>query len=125
MPFTRATSATNEISIAITLSMSWRPSLVPRAAALTTFASIRGMSVLTLPRVSGWPVSGSSSLAMSTVPGAVMITAVSRCRASTPKAMYAAMMDPETWAIPAVMTVISSDCVIRARNGRMVRGASV
>jgi len=28
-------------------------------------------------------------------------------------------------AMPAVMTVISSDSVIRGRNGRIVRGASV
>ena len=59
------------------------------------------------------------------VPGAVMITAVSRCRASTPKAMYAAMMAPEMWAIPDVITVMSSDRVSRGRNGRMVSGASV
>ena len=59
------------------------------------------------------------------VPGAVMITAVSRCLASMPKAMYAAMMDPEMWAIPEVITVISSERVIRGRKGRIVRGASV
>ena len=29
------------------------------------------------------------------------------------------------WAIPAVMTVMSSDSVIRGRNGRIVSGASV
>jgi hypothetical protein len=34
------------------------------------------------------------------------------------------MMAPETWAMPAVITTISSDRVSRARNGRMVRGAS-
>ena len=43
------------------------------------------------------------------VPGAVMITAVSRCRASMPKAMYATMIEPEMWAMPDVITVISSD----------------
>ena len=59
------------------------------------------------------------------VPGAVMMTAASRCRASTPKAMYASMMLPEMWAIPAVMTVISSERVIFDRNGRIVSGASV
>ena len=42
-----------------------------------------------------------------------------------PKAMYAAMMEPEMWAMPEVMTVISSERVIRGRNGRMVSGASV
>ena len=35
------------------------------------------------------------------------------------------MMPPEMCAIPDVMTVISSDSVIRGRNGRMVSGASV
>ena len=35
------------------------------------------------------------------------------------------MMPPEMCAIPAVMTVISSDSVIRGRKGRMVSGASV
>ena len=35
------------------------------------------------------------------------------------------MMDPETWAMPAVITVISSDRVIPGRNGRIVSGASV
>ena len=35
------------------------------------------------------------------------------------------MMPPEMCAIPAVMTVISSDIVISGRNGRMVSGASV
>ncbi len=39
--------------------------------------------------------------------------------------MYAAMIDPDTCAMPAVITVISSDCVMRGRNGRMVSGASV
>ena len=38
---------------------------------------------------------------------------------------YAAMMAPEMWAMPAVMTVISSDMVISSRNGRIVSGASV
>ena len=35
------------------------------------------------------------------------------------------MMPPEMCAIPAVMTVISSDSVMRGRYGRMVSGASV
>ena len=34
-------------------------------------------------------------------------------------------MPPEMCAIPAVITVISSDCVISGRYGRIVRGASV
>ena len=35
------------------------------------------------------------------------------------------MIDPEMCAMPDVMTVISSDRVIRERKGRMVSGASV
>src|SRR6266566_965651 len=35
------------------------------------------------------------------------------------------MIEPETCAMPAVITVISSERVIRGRNGRIVRGASV
>ncbi len=34
-------------------------------------------------------------------------------------------MPPEMCAMPEVITVISSDCVIFGRNGRMVSGASV
>ena len=49
------------------------------------------------------------------VPGAVMMTAVSRCFASTPNAMYATMMEPEMCAMPAVITVISSERVIFER----------
>jgi hypothetical protein len=75
--------------------------------------------------VSGCSVSGTSILAIRMVPGAVMITAVSKCRASTPNAMYAPMMPPETCAMPAVMIVISSDRVISGRKGRMLSGASV
>ena len=35
------------------------------------------------------------------------------------------MMPPEMCAMPDVITVISSDCVIRGRYGRIVSGASV
>ena len=35
------------------------------------------------------------------------------------------MMPPEMCAMPEVITVISSDCVMRGRNGRIVSGASV
>ena len=35
------------------------------------------------------------------------------------------MIEPEMWAMPDVITVISSERVIRGRNGRMVSGASV
>src|SRR5215475_12241535 len=35
------------------------------------------------------------------------------------------MIAPETWAMPLVMTVMSSERVISGRKGRMVSGASV
>ncbi len=35
------------------------------------------------------------------------------------------MMPPDTWAMPAVMIVISSDMVMSGMKGRMVSGASV
>ena len=35
------------------------------------------------------------------------------------------MMPPETWAMPLVITTISSDLVSLFKKGRMVRGASV
>ena len=124
-PLTSATRAIKETSIAMTLSIRCSPSVVPRAAASTTLTSVRGISTRTPPSVWGVSVSGSRILAIMMVPGAVMITAVSRCRASMPMAMYAAMIDPDTCAIPAVMTVISSERVIPGRNGRMVSGASV
>ena len=41
----------------------------------------------TVPSVSGCSVSGTNSLAIISVPGAVMITAVSRCLASMPNRM--------------------------------------
>ena len=54
-----------------------------------------------------------------------MMTALSRCLGSMPNAIYAAMIPPETCAMPLVITVISSECVRSGRNGRMVSGASV
>ena len=39
--------------------------------------------------------------------------------------MYAAIMPPEMWAMPLVITVISSDFVSFGKNGRIVSGASV
>ena len=80
---------------------------------------------MTVPIVSGTWVSGTIILAIISVPGAVMMTAVSRCCGSIPNAMYAAMMPPEMCAMPEVMTVISSDSVIFGRYGRIVSGASV
>ena len=74
----------NEISMAPTFKASWRPSLVPRPAASITFTSVRGTSIRTVPNVFGTSVSGTSIFAIMIVPGAVMITAVSRCLASMP-----------------------------------------
>jgi hypothetical protein len=87
--------------------------------------SVFSTSSFTVPIVSGSAVSGTNIFAIIRVPGAVMMTAVRRCRASIPNRMYAAMMPPEMWAIPDVITVISSDWVIFGRYGRMVSGASV
>ena len=86
-PLASAMRAMNDTSIAMTLSIRCRPSVVPRAAASTTFTSVRGISTLTPPSVCGVAVSGSRIFAIMIVPGAVMMTAVSRCRASMPNAM--------------------------------------
>ena len=82
-----AISARNEISIAPTLSASCSPSDVPRPAASMMFTSVRSISSFTVPIVSGYSVSGTKILAIISVPGAVMITAVSRWRASMPNSM--------------------------------------
>ena len=84
---TSAISARNEISIAPTFSASASPSPVPRPAASITLTSVRSISSFTLPIVSGTWVSGTKILAIISVPGAVMITAVSRCSALIPKRM--------------------------------------
>src|SRR5207247_1020125 len=70
-PMASAMRAMNDTSIAITLSIRCRPSVVPRAAASTTFTSVRGISTLTPPRVCGVAVSGSRIFAIMIVPGAV------------------------------------------------------
>ncbi len=103
------------------------PSMVPRAMAPIKFSSAcsSSLGITTLPSVAGTSVSGTSILAIRIVPGEVMMTAESRCRASTPCEMYMAMMPPETCAMPLVMMVISSLRVAFDRNGRMVSGASV
>ena len=83
-----------------------------------------------VPRVSGSSVSGISIL-LTTIPaGAAMMLAARRCPAipgNTPTriATYAASAPPATVANPPVMTVLSSDIVIRSTKGRMRRGASV
>ena len=79
----------------------------------------------TVPSVAGTSVSGTSIFAIRMVPGAVMMTALSRSCARMPNEMYAAMMPPETCAMPLVMMVMSSDRVAPFRKGRMVSGASV
>ena len=87
MPLVSAISARNAISIAPTLIAMPSPSPVPRAMAARKFESCSTCSMCTTPMVFGCSVSGTSILEMSSVPGAVMITAVSRCRASTPNAI--------------------------------------
>ena len=87
MPLSRKIIATNEISIAPTFIARCRPSAVPRPAASMTLTSVFSICSLTVPRVSGVSVSGTNIFAIISVPGAVMITAVSRCRASMPNAM--------------------------------------
>ena len=76
-----------EIRIASTLSARCRPSMVPRAAASITFTSAVPTSSRTAPIVAGVPVSGTNIFAIMIEPGAVMMTAVSRCLASTPNRM--------------------------------------
>ena len=89
MPFENAINAKKAISMAPTLMASCRPSVVPRAMAPRKFSSlcITSSGIFTRPAVTGCSVSGTSILAISSVPGAVIITAVRRCLASTPKAM--------------------------------------
>ena len=86
------------------------PSIVPRAIAPIRFSSACNSSfgMTTLPSVAGTSVSGTSIFATRIVPGEVMITAESRCRASTPCEIYMAMMPPETCAMPLVIITISS-----------------
>ena len=52
-----------------------------------TLTSVRSTFSVTLPMVCGVSVSGTSIFAIMIVPGAVMMTAVSRWRASMPNAM--------------------------------------
>lgn len=73
--------------MAPTFSARWSPSAVPRPAASMTFTSVWGTSRRTVPIVRGTPVSGTIIFAIMIVPGAVMMTAVSRCLASMPKRM--------------------------------------
>ena len=52
-----------------------------------TLTSVFSTFSFTVPIVSGASVSGTKILAIISVPGAVMITAVSRCSASMPNRM--------------------------------------
>ena len=129
IPFDNAIRARNEISIAAMFNARFKPSVVPRAMAPSTFscfsASTSFSFITTRPAVFGCSVSGTSILEIRIVPGAVMITALSRCLGSMPNAMYAAIIPPETCAMPLVITVINSERVRSGRKGRMVSGASV
>ena len=109
-----ATSATNAISMAPTLSASCSPSLAPRAAASMTLTSRRGTATCAALDVSGVPVSGTMILAIITAAGALMNDAVTRYPASTPMATYASSTLPAMVAMPAAMTANSSLSVMRA-----------
>ena len=91
MPFASAIRARKEISMAAIFSARWSPSVVPRAIAPRRFSSFSVFSssslITTRPAVFGCSVSGTSIFAISSVPGAVMITALSRCFGSMPNAM--------------------------------------
>ena len=101
------------------LSAMSKPSVVPRAIAPSRFsffsASTSSSLITTRPAVFGTSVSGTSIFAIRSVPGAVMMTALSKCFGSIPKAIYAAMIPPETCAMPLVITVINSE---RVRSGK-------
>ena len=85
--FMRKMMARNEISMAATFSAKPNPSLVPLAAASSTLLARSSSGNFAPPAVSGTSVSGTSILATGRVPGAVMITAASRCSGATPTAM--------------------------------------
>ena len=68
-------------SIAPMFSASFRPSPAPAAAASMMLLEVFSTSIFTLPRVSGSPVSGIRILAITSVAGAAMIEAASRCLA--------------------------------------------
>ena len=67
--------------IALMFSARRRPSAAPPAAASMTLEAVFSTSIFTVPRVSGSPFSGRSSLAITSVAGAAMIEAASRCLA--------------------------------------------
>ena len=85
--FNSATSARNEINIAATFIARCRPSVVPRPAASITLTSFCSTFSFTVPIVAGDSVSGTKILAIISVPGAVMMTAVSRYSALMPNRM--------------------------------------
>ena len=80
-PFRMPTRATKTSTMAPTCRATFRPSLVPRAAASITLPSRSTDWVGMRPMVSGCSVSGSKILASITQAGAVIATAASRCSA--------------------------------------------
>ena len=116
------------MSMMATFMASLPPSMVPRAMAPMRFSSLcsSSLGMTTLPSVAGISVSGTSILAMQDGSrrghddGGEQVARLDALRD-----VHAAMMPPETWAMPLVMMVISSLRVALARNGRMVSGASV
>jgi hypothetical protein len=82
---TSATRAMNTISMAPTLTASLSPSVVPLAAASSRFElASRGSTILSWPDVTGSCSSGTISFEVTTQIGAVMATAASSRRISTP-----------------------------------------
>ena len=91
IPSSKAINARNEISMAAMFNAMCRPSVVPRAIAPSRFSffpsSTSSSLITTRPAVLGTSVSGTSILAITSVPGAVMMTALSKCFGSIPNAM--------------------------------------
>ena len=80
----KAINARNAINMPAIFKASCKPSPAPRAAASIRFTPGFSTSILTVPRVSGVPVSGMNIFDSMMVAGAVMMTAVSRCVIVTP-----------------------------------------
>jgi len=79
--FKSAISAINASSIAPILSASFSPSAAPAAAASIRLLAVFSTSILTEPRVSGSPVSGTRIFAITSVAGAAITEAANKCLA--------------------------------------------
>ena len=129
-PLSMATRAMKAMSMAPTRSASRSPSAAPRAAASITFTSGRSTSSVRRPAVTGSPVSGTSSFAMTSAAGADMMEAAARCPAAPGTngsiiAAYAAKTVPEIVASPAVMIAIITERVMPSTYGFTTSGDSI